>query len=203
MQEKNKEINERKEKWRNRDEAPSLGAPKWERRVLLRCTWLWRFGDEPSSPGASHGNTSLSCFTSLLLVVDIPMAIGLGNAILCHWNRIKLGKSFPNSIYFVFFIIFISSPNFQIFRPFNQMHLFVLIFFFFFQFSSIKFDSLCWSMQCERKMMLSLDLWLGKRKQGIYDKNKHFFTQLLWICETLCVFVSHYFPRKKRNTSQM
>ena len=40
LQEKNKEINERKEKWGNRDEAPSLGAPKRERRVLLRCTWL-------------------------------------------------------------------------------------------------------------------------------------------------------------------
>ena len=73
----------------------------------------------------------------------------------------------------------------------------------FFQFSSIKFDSLCWSMQCERKMMLSLDSWLGKRKQVICDKNKHFLIQLLWICKTLYVFVSHYFPRKKRNTSQM
>ena len=55
----------------------------------------------------------------------------------------SLEKSFPNSIYFVFFIIFLSSPNFQFFQPINQIHLFVLIFFFFFSIFKHKILILC------------------------------------------------------------
>ena len=74
---------------------------------------------------------------SLSLVVDVPMAIGLGNTILCHWDRIKLGKKLPKFNLFCLFHHFHFLPQFSNFSTI-QSNAFVCVDFLLLFFSIFK-----------------------------------------------------------------